>query len=169
MKLTWIHTVITVWSTVLLGLASGQVHEQAPLKVTMCDLYENPALYAGRMVEFRASVIGYGNDRHLDDFSRQEACSAYMWIAMQFPQDVKPKAEFNLERDVDFEKYENALHRGLNIEATVVGRFDPVFVWRDKHRVRVGPGEGFGKKHLADGRLVLERMCDITTHYVPKR
>lgn len=81
----------------------------------------------------------------------------------------KPKPNFDLERDSSFQKYEDARQKGMRIEATLEGRFDPVFSWKDRKRVRVGEGEGYGKKHSADARLVLYKMSDVDTRYLPRK
>jgi hypothetical protein len=92
-----------------------------------------------------------------------------MTIAMELPHNVTPKPDFDLERDDSFKDYQNALKKPTRIEATLEGRFDPVFVWRNRQRVRVGEGKGYGKKHFADGRLVLHRMSDVVAWPIPHK
>jgi hypothetical protein len=146
--------------------------EVVPLKVTVCDLYREPQKYAGKMIELRATIVGHGEPTLEEPaFSPQEGCSAagYMIIALEFPQNVRPKPGFHLEKDSSFQKYEEALRKPNRVEATLEGRFDPVFVWQNKKRVRVAEGEGFGKKHSADARLVLRRMSQVEVRYIPRR
>jgi hypothetical protein len=57
----------------------------------------------------------------------------------------------------------------MRIEVTLEGRFDPAFVWKDQKRIRVGDGNGYGKNHAADARLVLRKMSDVETRYMPRR
>jgi hypothetical protein len=153
--------------------AGAQSHNgQAPLKVTMCDLYTDPQKYAGKMIEVRATIVGH-HDPTLEQpaFTPQDPCgaSAYMTTGLEIPQNVKPKPKFDLIRDESFQKYEEALAKSMRIEATMEGRFDPVFIWRNRKRERVGEGEGFGKKHSKDARLVLHRISDVVTKYNPRR
>ena len=163
------------WALLLLCAPFGTAQsgdEAVPLKVTVCDLYKEPQKYAGKMVEVRATIVGH-REPTLEEpaFLRQERCSAsgYLIIALELPQSVRPKPDFDLERDSSFQKYEEALRKPNRIEATLEGRFDPVFVWQNQKRVRVGEGEGFGKKHSADARLVLRRMSQVEVRYMPRR
>jgi len=57
----------------------------------------------------------------------------------------------------------------MQVEATLQARFDAVFVWKDRKRVRIAEGQGFGRKHAADARLVLQRMSDVITRNIPRR
>jgi hypothetical protein len=154
-----------------LAVAQSQ-NEGAPLKVTMCDLYRDPQKYAGKMIEVRATIAGY-RDPKLEQpaFAPQEPCAAsgYMTIGLELPQNVKPQPEFDLIRDESFQKYSEALQKPMRIEATLEGRFDPVFIWRNHKRERLGEGEGYGKKHAEDGRLVLRKLSDVMTKYIPRK
>ena len=86
--------------------------DSVPLKVSVCDLYKSPEKYSGKIVEFRATVSGY-RDPSVEQpaFTRQEPCSGYMSIALEFPQNVQPKPAFDLERDSAFQKYEDAVQK----------------------------------------------------------
>jgi hypothetical protein len=53
--------------------------------------------------------------------------------------------------------------------ATLEGRFDPVFVWKEKRHIRLADGEGFGKKHRYDGRLVMRRISEVKTMFLRYR
>jgi len=146
--------------------------EGVPLKVTICDLYSDPQRYAGKMIEIRATIAGY-RDPKLEQpaFAPQKPCAAsgYMTIGLELPQNVRPKPDFDLIRDESFQKYAEALQRPMRIEATLEGRFDPTFIWRNHKRERVGEGEGYGKKHVEDGRLVLYKMSDVKTRDMPRK
>jgi hypothetical protein len=132
-----------------------------PLKATFCELYEHPQKYAGKMVEVHAAV--YGNrDPTVDQAGPHEPCSAHMTIGLQFPQDVKPKPAFDLQHDESFQKFEDGWRKGMRTIARIQGRFDPVFVWKDHQKVRIGQGDGFGQKHSNDARIVLYRVSDVT-------
>jgi hypothetical protein len=147
-------------------------NETTPLKVTMCDLYTAPQKYAGKMIEVRATIVGYKSPTlEAPAFVAPEPCAAaaYMTIALELPQIAKPKPDFELVRDESFKKYEEAIRKPMRIEATLQGRFDPVFVWKDHKRVRVGEGQGYGKDHSADGRLLLRKIEDVATYYMPRR
>jgi hypothetical protein len=144
--------------------------DSVPLTVRLCDLYTHPEQFAGKMIEVRASIVGRRDPSiEFPASSKQQPCSAYMSIALEFPSAVAPKPHFDLERDGAFQKYQEALQKPVRIEATLVGRFDPAFVWKDRHRFRVGEGPGFGKKHSSDARLVLRDMSDVVTWYMPRR
>jgi hypothetical protein len=166
---------MSVWfysgvAALLLSVSCWAQADSTPVKASLCDLYTHPEQFAGKMIEVRASLVGH-RDPSVESpaSSRQEPCSAYMGIVLEFPDKVAPRPPFDLERDAAFQKYQDALQKPMRIEATLVGRFDPVFVWKDKHRLRVGEGTGFGKKHSADARFVLRSMADVMTWYMPRR
>lgn len=143
-----------------------------PLKTTMCDLYKNPGAYAGRMIQVRATIMGFrAPELEQPSFLPQEPCSApgYMRIALELPQGVQPRPPFDLIADASFEKYQAALRKPMRIEATLEGRFDPVFIWQNHKRIRISDGKGYGKNHFADGRLVLHKMSDVATWAIPRR
>ena len=151
-------------------LSYGQMETRdTPLKVTMCQLYEHPEQYAGKMVEVRANVSG--NDLGLDDFSNQKSCSVYMKLHLELPQKTTPAAGFDMVQGDAYNELLEKLHRGMNVIATYEGRFDPLFVWRDQKRVRVGEGsdKGYGKNHRYDGRIVLRKVSDVLARSVPRR
>jgi len=92
-----------------------------------------------------------------------------MTIGLEFPGNVKPNPQFDLIRDESFQKYAEALDKPMRIEATIEGRFDPVFIWRNHKRERVAEGKGYGKKHYEDARIVLQKMSDVVTKYMPRK
>src|SRR5213592_3761280 len=74
--------------------------DTAAMKVSLCDLYMNAQQYVGKMVEVRATIVGYRDPTvEMPSFSRQEPCSAYLNIALELPQNVSPRPPFDLERD----------------------------------------------------------------------
>jgi hypothetical protein len=165
----------SLWAVVLLSstlTGAEPQNESTLLKVTMCDLYRDPQKYAGKMIEVRATITGHRDPKlERPAFAPQEPCegSGYMIIGLELPQNVKPKPEFDLLRDEPFQKYTEALQKPMRIEATLEGRFDPTFVWRNHKRERVGEGEGYGKKRSEDGRLVLYKVSDVETKDAPRK
>jgi hypothetical protein len=144
--------------------------ELVPLKVSICDLYASPAVHSGKMIEVRATIVGRKRSSlEPPSFARQETCSDYLSIALESPDDVKPKPPFELQIDAAFEAYRQAQQNGMRIEATLQGRFDPVFAWKDRKRVRVGAGEGFGDDRTADARLVLRKLSSVTVRPLPRK
>jgi hypothetical protein len=143
----------------------GQVAEQ-PLEVTLCDLYQHPERYAGKMVGVRGSIAG--NDMWIDAFT-EKPCSAWMRIVVVFPKQVEPAPKFDLVRDDSFKEFEDAMYhpRPIHIEATFEGRFDTVVTVQDGKRTRVG--KGYGKKHDYDGRIVLQKVSDVVAKPLPRK
>jgi hypothetical protein len=167
-----VNTSILVWASLAFlspSIAAQSPDENVALRVSMCDLYENPEQYAGKIVTVTASVVG--SDLSLDDFSNEKRCSAYMRVHLEFPGDVKPMPGFDLIRDEAFNKFFDDLHKGMNVLATYEGRFDPAFVWRDRKRIRVSQDEekGYGKKHQYDGRIVLHRISEVVGRPFPRK
>ncbi|MFN8009047.1 MAG: hypothetical protein U0V70_18865 [Terriglobia bacterium] len=141
-----------------------------PVKVSYCDLVTNPEHFAGKMIEVRATIVGYkAPSIEMPAFLPQELCSAYLNIALERPENIEPRPSFELEKDSSYQKYREALQKPTRIEATLEGRFDLAYVWKDRKRIRVAEGSGFGRKHSADARLVLKRMSDVKTWQMPRR
>ena len=136
----------------------------------LCALYESPAEYAGKFVRVRARVIGSDlKDLWIEDPENCDAFNAYMTMLATFPENVEPKPPFLLEQNTSLADFKNALHRPVAVFVTLEGRFDPVFVWRAKRRIRVGEGNGFGKKQPYDGRLVVRKISDVRTMTLPRK
>lgn len=145
----------------------------SPVVATLCALYQHPEQYAGKMVKVRGGSVG---KLHIEDTlhdSHAELCSAYMRIIVVFPDQLRPTPSFQLVRDESYRKLWDALHYSnpIHIDATYEGRFDPVFVWRDHKRTRVGQGDekGYGERHEYDGRIVLHRVSDVWVQPLPRR
>ena len=88
---------------------------------------------------------------------------------MEYPSEIKPKPEFDLVKDSAYQEYEDASRRGMAIDATVQGLFEASFVWREKQKIRVGPGDGFGKKKWQEGRLVLRSISNVIAKPVSRK
>jgi hypothetical protein len=143
----------------------GQVDAQ-PVEATLCDLYQHPDRYAGKMVRVRGTVAG--NDMWIDAFA-QTPCSSWMSIVVAFPKGVRPVPDFDLVRDDSFKEFEDAMYhpRPIHIEATFEGRFDSVVTVQDGKRTKTGTG--YGKKHERDGRIVLHRVSDVLAKPLPRK
>jgi hypothetical protein len=156
----------------LTGFCWGQ-EGMKPVEVTMCDLFQHPEQYAGKMVRVRAGSVGDLRLENILHDSPSEACPAYMRLIVVFPDQVKPAPAFQLVRDESLKELEEALHRGgaIHIDATYEGRFDAAFVWKDHKRIRISRDEekGYGKKHEYDGRIVLHQVADIWAKPLPRR
>jgi hypothetical protein len=153
-------------------LCSGQKSVN-PVEASLCDLFQNPEQYAGKMIKVRAGSVG---DLHIEDTlhdSQAEPCPAYMRIIVVFPYQVKPAPAFQLVQDDSYKNLSEALRsqRPIHIDATYEGRFDAVFVWRDHKRIRIVQGNqtGYGKRHEYDGRIVLHQVSDIWAMPLPAR
>jgi len=144
-----------------------------PVEATLCDLYQHPEQYAGKMIKVRGGSVG---ELHIEDTlhdSHAETCPAYMRIIVVFPDQVRPAPGFQLVQDESYKKLSEALHYPgpIHIDATYEGRFDPVFFWCDHKRIRVGQNNenGYGKKHEYDGRIVLHQVSDVWAKPLPRR
>jgi hypothetical protein len=146
---------------------------QKSIETVLCDLYQHPEQYAGKVIKVRGgSVSGLRIEDLLHD-SHPKPCPTYMRIMVVFPDHVKPPPGFQLVRDESYKKLEEALNYSgpIHIDATYEGRFDAAFVWRDHKRVRLGleNEKGYGKKHEYDGRIVLYRVSDVWAKPLPHR
>ena len=101
--------------------ADGQANIQ-PVEATLCDLYQHPDQYAGKIVKVRGTIAG--NDMWIDTFT-QKPCPSWMSIVVIFPKHVKPAPDFDLVRDDSLKEFEDAMYRPrpIHIEATFEGRF----------------------------------------------
>jgi hypothetical protein len=149
---------------VLASSSTGRTVRQSgtsAAQVTMCDLYRNPEQYAGKMVQFRASVVRW-DAKHfwLDDFAPSPGCKAYMRVVTAFPNDVSPKASFQFVQDDSWRRVVEQV-KSSNVEAAFVGQFEPHFVWREHKRVKVADGAASKKQDDYDGRLVLLSVSDV--------
>jgi hypothetical protein len=145
--------------------------ESVATKTTLCELAQHPEQYVGKMVEVRASVAG--NDLWIDDFEQKPACPSWMGVVVVLPDQVKPKADFDVVRDDSFNRLFAELRKGMNVQATFEGRFEAVYTWSNQKQIWIGQGKekpkGFGKKGRYGGRIVLHRVSDILARPVPRR
>jgi hypothetical protein len=149
------------------------VESEKPEEVTLCDLYQHPEQYAGKMIKVRGgSVSGLEIEDLLHD-TPSKPCPAYMTIVVVFPHQVEPAPGFQLVQDEAQKKLAEALRSSvaIKIEATYAGRFDAAYVWREQKRIPVSAQEG---KHPAqkqdwDGRIVLRQVFDVWTYALPRK
>jgi hypothetical protein len=131
---------------------------ESPTKATLCELYQHPEQFAGKIVSVRASVAG--NDLWIDTFE-QKACSSWMNVVVVLPEQVKPAPGFSLLHDDSLTTLLKSVRQGKGVQATFEGRFDAAFIWRDHKRIPVGTDPGYGKKNRYGGRIVLQRVSDV--------
>lgn len=129
------------------------------IEATLCDLYQHPDQYAGKMVRVRGTVAG--NDMWIDTFAAKP-CPSWMSIVVVLPKQVKPAPDFDLVRDDAFKEFEEAMYhpRPIHIEATFEGRFDSAVTIQNGKRTRVS--RGYGEKQHHDGRIVLRSVSEVT-------
>jgi len=139
------------------------------VKTTMCSLWESPGEYAGKMVEVRANVIATDMSYLWIDFQGCPLEVGYMHLLAALPERVQPRPDFELEENSSAVELREALGRHVAIIATFEGRFEPVFVWRNQQRIRVGEGEGFGRRQDYDGRIIVRRISEVETLPIPYR
>ena len=77
---------IARWSS-----AQSQLDAEAITKVSICDLYTDPARYQGKTVAVHVSLAG--SDLWIDDFS-QPPCSYWTNVVLVYPEQVKPNPDF---------------------------------------------------------------------------
>ena len=160
---------LTCWAS-----CRGQDGGAKPIEATLCDLYQHPEQYAGRIIKVRGGSVG--GELRIENIlhdSPAAPCPTYMRIVVVFPDRVKPSPGFQLVRDESYRELEAALHRGgpVHIDATYEGRFDAAFAWRDGKRLRVdqAAAKGYGKGHEYDARIVLRQVSDVWAGPVPHR
>src|SRR5579864_3655774 len=138
----------------LSGFCMGQ-DATKPIEVSLCELYQHPEQYAGKMVKVRGGSVSDLSISNVLHDAPAEPCSTYMRLVVVFPDQVKPAPAFQIVQDDSYKKLAESLHYPgpIHIDATYEGRFDPVFVWRDHKRIRVSQDDeekGYGKKHEYD-------------------
>jgi hypothetical protein len=165
LSLIWISFTSFVQGVADAPTSRGQGITQ-PIETTLCDLYQHPDQYAGKIVKVRGTIAG--NDMWIDAFT-QKTCSSWMSIVVVFPKQVKPAPDFDHVRDDSFKEFEDALYhqRPIHIEATFEGRFDSVVTVFEGKRTKTG--KGYGKDHEHDGRIVLHMVSDVVTKTLPRK
>ncbi len=163
------------WSLVLVVASltcRGQAHsERVAIDATLCDLAEHPEQYIGKMVRVRASAMGTG--LWIEDFEEKTTCLSYISVVVVLPEQLKPRADFDVIRDENFNQLFDDLRRGMNVQATFEGGFDAIYTWKNQKRVWIAEGaeksKGFGKKGEYGGRIVLHRVSDILARPLPRK
>ncbi|HKO58855.1 MAG TPA: hypothetical protein VJ276_23510 [Thermoanaerobaculia bacterium] len=159
----------STWRIVSLALLiSGGVDLRAStVTVTLCDLYEHPEKYAGTTVIVRANAT---RSMAIEDFGTERRCSAYMRLKVELPRRAEVAAGVVLKRDEALAEFFEKLRKGMNVVATFEGRFDPVFVWRDRKRMKIKAESDVGATECqTDGRIILQRVSDVVGRPRPRR
>lgn len=146
-----------------------------PTPLTMCELYEHPEQYSGKMVKVRGGSLGAElsiSNVTLD--GPVKTCSAFLDIIVLFPWQVNPSPGFDVVRDESFAKLEDAINsRVMRIDATYEGRFDLLHVIRDGKRINVTTGKAerrrVGKMSYYDARIVLHQVSDVSAFEPPRK
>ncbi len=129
--------------------------------VTMCELWEFPTKYAGKMVQVRATAMGRDfSELWIEGYGCKPA-QGYMHVLAALPQQVDPQPDFTAVVDDSFVTFRSSIKSKI-VQATFIGLFQPVFVWHDQKRERVGSGNGFGKKKNYDARLIVRSISAVT-------
>lgn len=139
MKSYWLFCVLL--STV--GLWAQSSRTNTAVNTSLCEIAANPGKYAGTMISIRGSVLkGWlHSGKTLKTFVLTEPDSSVVCpsvrIEVVMPDDVKPKPDFNVEKDAAFTSLENALHERTAIEGVFEGRFDYKAGGKDRLRLVV--------------------------------
>ena len=140
------YSILIVVPLVFLVLSNGQlVEKDPPIKASLCEMYEHPEQYSGKMVEVHAKV---GGDFWINDLG-EKTCSAFTEVIVVYPKQVSPPPGFDLVLDDSITKLNENIRTGKYVEATFQGRFDVAFVWRDHKKIVVGT------------RIVLRKVSDV--------
>jgi hypothetical protein len=144
-----------------------------PVEVTLCDLYQHPEQYQGRMVKVRGGSVGSLRIEDMLHDSSAKPCRGYMRIVVVFPDQAQTGPSPQLVEDESYKKLAETLrhYEAVHIDATYEGRFDAAFTWRDHKKIRLGQGkeDGYGKKHEYDGRIVLHQVSNVWTQPLPRK
>jgi hypothetical protein len=86
-----------------------------------------------------------------------------MHLVVVFPSEAKPSPDFQIVQDGSYKKLMESLHYPgpIHIEATYEGLFESAVTMQDGKRTRLG--NGYGKKHEYDGRIVLRQVSEVWT------
>ena len=158
---------------VLLGsaIASSQsANPVAAVNTTLCELAQYPEAFNGKMIRVRASAMGTKvKDLWIDDFEQKPACSAWIWVEVVLPDQVRPKPGFDTVQDASFEQFVNQI-KFMNVQATFEGRFDVAAArtGRKRHIAHFENEKGFGKGSRFGGRIVLNSVSDVVARYLPR-
>ena len=95
-----------------------------------------------------------------------------MGVIVTLPDQIKPRPDFDVIRDLSFSEFFDNLRRGMNVQATFEGRFEAVFTSRNRTRILVQgqkQSRGFGKDGQYGGRITLRRISDVLARPKPHR
>lgn len=149
----------------------GEPNEQADKLVspTFCELVEQPEKFSGKMVSVRGRVArGWTRTgRPIQDLGIGEPwpftrCASKI-IRVDFPEQARPKPDFELIKDDGFHAFVSALRGYTRIEATFQGRFD----WSGGADKTTG-GSGGGNPKLGM-TLVLHNVSELDVKWLPRR
>jgi len=141
----------------------------------MCELYEHPEQYSGKMVKVRGGSLGAELGISNAIFGGPvKTCKAFLNIIVLFPWHLSPAPNFDLVRDESLKKLEDAVNsRVMRIDATYEGRFDLLFAMRGGKRIKLATGKAerprIGKMSFYDARIVLHQVSDVVAFAPPRR
>jgi hypothetical protein len=138
----------------------------APVDASLCDLYERPDDYDGRMVRLRGSLVGHNPWIESPAPRSQPTCSAYMRVVIALPEDIEPDPGFDLARDASLAEFIEAQSGPHNIHVTVEGLFVSYISVQDGVRVRARDPD---RELDFDGRIVLRGVSDVVAYPIPAR
>jgi len=127
--------------------------------VDLCDLYQHPETYQGKIIQVYARISG--PELELDDFPAKEACPARMRLKLEFPSeqvidrmDIETRADVNVLR--------HRYHK--NQVALIAGRFHAAYVHKGDQKLPVAgsPSQGYGLHHDFDGVILLQSLTEFT-------
>ena len=167
--------IICWWALLLVGCGVCCGDQTAkPIPLTMCDLFEHPEQYTGKLVEVRGTSNGY--PIWLWDVpihGSTKTCSGWLNVTTVFPREVSPPPDFDLVRDESLGKFENAINRHMGIIATYEGRFDILYVIRDGKRINLATGKQerrrAGRMSFFDARIIIRSVSDVVSLPVPRK
>lgn len=128
-------------------------------RVTLCELYQHPEQYQGKVVQVYASISG--PELALDDLAASTACPAQMKLKLEIPSEHAID-QMNVETRADIKVLRRGYH--ANQIAVIAGRFNAAFVRRDGVRTAIAGGDpqGYGRGRDFDGVLVLQSLTEFT-------
>lgn len=162
------HIVIAL-TLICLPRAGDDRSSLAAKHVIMCDLFKYPEKFSGTMVTVDVYIAG--KDLYIDDFAPGPPCSSYMRVHLEMPEKVKPSPSFHADSPRSLADLRSSLDKGYRAFATITGRFDAAYFWRDHKRNRVPGGyeRGFGPHDSYDGRIIVKSIDDVRLMTSPGR
>jgi len=168
---TVVQAVIICVLCLICGAVSPGQDSAKPVAVTLCDLYQHPDRYQGRVVKVRAGSVSSLDIGDVLHDAPARACPSYMRMLVIFPDQTHSGPTLQLVKDEAYRKLSEALRYPgpVHIDATYEGRFDAAYSWRENKRVRVAGGAegGYGKRQEYDGRIVLHQVSDVWSEPLP--